>query len=226
MTDAMADAAARAWADRVGDYRDIYNSRWDNIGNRIASALGFNEMAPSFDPHNLSGNADWGFDPVGGLAGLAGSAFGGPLGGFVAGRVANTLSGWAGRPLEVNLGPNVLGRASAGAAPASGKVRPNEHRSPRGAFQAYAEDPRMILARQQLMKSAQSRARGRPWIQRKAIQSQIDIPATMISADVPGLPAYGTVVPRYAAPLPRAGKSSGYGGTARPAPVTLPIPTI
>lgn len=112
VSDARANAAARAWADRISDYRNTYNSRWDNVGNRLANSLGFHEIAPSFDVGNLVNDADWGFDPVGGLAGLAGSVFAGPLGGLIAGRAADALSNWAGRPLEINLGPNVLGGTS------------------------------------------------------------------------------------------------------------------
>lgn len=172
-TDADANRAARAWANRISDYRNTYNSGWDNVGNIVAKALGFREIAPAFDVGNLNNQADWGFDPAGGIAGFAGSAFGGPIAGLLAGRAASSLSSLVGRPFEINLGPSVFGAASSGArlggnannlgrdrtyngrdgSAAAGAAQPGTAAIPRW-FKPQFDDPRLALAYQQGSQSA------------------------------------------------------------------------
>lgn len=108
-TDAQADAAARAWADRISDYRNTYNSPTENFGNFVAGLLGFNERVPSFDPslRNTQTRADWGWDPAGFLGGMVDRAFGLPIGPF--GFIADRISAGLNRPLEIGLGPDVFG---------------------------------------------------------------------------------------------------------------------
>lgn len=92
------------------DYEGRDDSFIDRVGNLIASGFGFNEMDPTQPGYSapgapgMTGRADWGFDPVGALAGMAGTAFGVPG----VGLVADQLSSLAGRPLEMNMGPDVL----------------------------------------------------------------------------------------------------------------------
>lgn len=123
-----ATAADRLMADKYGvspdrynqettDYRDRLtdaygtdDSMMDVIGNFLGSMVGFNEQTPDevdFDPQNPTGpDVSWGFDPVGPMASAAGMLLGGPLG---PGLVADKISEYFGRPLEVDLGPSVFG---------------------------------------------------------------------------------------------------------------------
>ena len=48
------------------------------------------------------------------------------------------------------------------------------------------------------------------------------MPPSVIFDPIPGLPFYGVAGPTYTAPTPGRGKASGYGGVARPSPISLP----
>jgi hypothetical protein len=93
------------------DFNDVDNSTTDDIGNMIASFLGFNEQNPTepgFSGPGMpgqTGRANWGFDPAGLIGGAAGMGFGIPLTGFL----ADQASALMGRPLEISLGPDVFG---------------------------------------------------------------------------------------------------------------------
>lgn len=97
--------AAEAYAQRLNDYNDRYNTFGEDVGNFFASWLGFNEIAPTLDFNNLNPLADWGFDPAGLIGGLVGMGFGLPFGGGI---IADLISRMLGRPLEMNLGPSAL----------------------------------------------------------------------------------------------------------------------
>ena len=68
---AQANPAAAAYEERRRDYKNIGNTSLDNFGNFIGSAFGFNEIAPTFSPGNLSTRANWGFNPFSGIPGAA-----------------------------------------------------------------------------------------------------------------------------------------------------------
>ena len=104
--------AAKAWADRFSDQQNLDATPGEKWGNRVANIFGFHERPTTFDPKNMNNKADWGLDPVGLLGGMAGTAFGMPGLGLLAGGV----SGLLGHPLEFNLGPDVFG----GPGPSSG----------------------------------------------------------------------------------------------------------
>lgn len=93
------------------DYRGTDDSLVDRFGNFVGSMLGFNEMdptVPGFSQPGMpgaTGKANWGFDPVGALAGIGGMLGGAPIG---VGLIADQISAALGRPLEVNLGPEVF----------------------------------------------------------------------------------------------------------------------
>lgn len=105
------------------DYRNIDNTPLDDFGNFLAGLFGFHEMNPNAARSKTTPGssvpgvgADWGFDPVGLIAGGIGTGFGVPAMGFV----GDQLSSWAGRPFEINMGPSVFGgRASVPGAPSS-----------------------------------------------------------------------------------------------------------
>ena len=108
--------------DRVRDYEDVDNGFFDNVGNMLAGAFGFNEMDPTITSREalMAGrrpgqHADWGYDPAGTIGSLAGMALGIPGMGLL----ADQISRFAGRPLEVNLGPSVIGAPDAPATPAA-----------------------------------------------------------------------------------------------------------
>lgn len=92
------------------DFNDTDNSFGDDIGNMMASFLGFNEQDPTVPGYSGPGmpgqtaRAGWGFDPAGLIGGAAGMGFGLPLTGFLADQASALL----GRPLEVSLGPDVF----------------------------------------------------------------------------------------------------------------------
>lgn len=98
-------------AKALDDKNNVGNSGLDNFGNLVASFLGLNEMdptVPGFSGPGMpgqTGRADWGFDPAGAIGGALGTAFGVP---FVGGFLADQISAAAGRPMEVNLGPDVF----------------------------------------------------------------------------------------------------------------------
>lgn len=95
----------------LDDYNGVGDSFIDKIGNMLARGFGFNEMNPSLPGFGnpgmpgITGKANWGFDPAVGIAGALGMGFGFPGTGLV----ADQLSQWAGRPLEINMGPDVFG---------------------------------------------------------------------------------------------------------------------
>lgn len=97
------------------DFNDEGNGFLDNVGNHIASMLGFNQIDPTqpgFSGPGMpgqTGRADWGLDPAGAIGGALGTAFGVP---FVGGFLADQISAALGRPMEMNLGPDVLGGSS------------------------------------------------------------------------------------------------------------------
>lgn len=97
-------------AEAQNDYNDQGNSLVDQIGNFLAGLGGFNEMDPTrpgySDPGapGQTGRADWGFDPAAALGSAAGLGFGIPLTGLLADQISSAF----GRPLEVNLGPDVI----------------------------------------------------------------------------------------------------------------------
>lgn len=97
------------YRDRLTDAYGTDDTGMDALGNLLAGFLGFNEQDPEevgFDPQNPVGpDVDWGWDPVGPLAGVLGAGFGMPLTGVL----ADQISDYYGRPLEVNLGPSVFG---------------------------------------------------------------------------------------------------------------------
>lgn len=100
----------------VRDYQNIGNSDLENFGNTLAGMLGFNEQRPTLaraldrfnrtkDGEISDKRAGWGFDP----AGLIGNALGSPFGaGLIAGPIANQISAYFDRPLEIGLGPDVF----------------------------------------------------------------------------------------------------------------------
>jgi hypothetical protein len=96
-----AESGARDYESALADYNNVGNSFLDNLGNFAAGMFGFNEQAPSV---GSGPNAGWGFDPVTGLGGLAGMAFGVPG----LGMGIDALSGAIGRPAEIGLGSNVF----------------------------------------------------------------------------------------------------------------------
>jgi hypothetical protein len=105
------------WADYQGiQYGDVpADTIWDQIGNFFASMFGFNETNPLTDPnYNGPGNpagfgADWSWDPAGLIGSIIGMAAGLPFGG---GFLADKASQLMGRPLAINLGPDVTAGVS------------------------------------------------------------------------------------------------------------------
>lgn len=97
----------------MDDFKGRDDSFLDKIGNALAGTFGFNEMDPSLPGFSkmgpkspsVTGKANWGFDPAVALGGALGMGFGIPG----TGMIANQLSQWAGRPLEMNMGPEVFG---------------------------------------------------------------------------------------------------------------------
>lgn len=102
----------------VRDIRNRGNSFWDNAGNFAAGQLGLNERDPlydkSFNPAT-DNQANWGLDPAGLVGGAIGTAVGVPGLGFV----ADQISQYFDRPLDINLGANVLGGFGAPSLPGS-----------------------------------------------------------------------------------------------------------
>lgn len=94
---------------QTNDYNNVGNTTADTIGNFLARMFGFNERDPSVKPSGDTSNigdteADWGFDPAGAIGGIAGAAGGIPGMGIV----ADVISQLLGRPLEMNMGPDVM----------------------------------------------------------------------------------------------------------------------
>ncbi|MBK8157991.1 MAG: tape measure protein [Rhodospirillaceae bacterium] len=97
------------------DYAGVGDTILDQIGNFFAGLLGFNEINPYDQSKNLpssnpnapsnTGQASWGFDPVGAIVGAIGMGLGFPGLGLIADQISSAL----GRPFEMNLGPDVLG---------------------------------------------------------------------------------------------------------------------
>lgn len=94
----------------LNDQRGVGDSFWDKAWNALAGTVGFNEMDPTRPGYSkpgrpgTTGKADWGFDPAGAIGGAAGLAFGFPG----LGMATDYLSSLAGRPLEINMGPEVF----------------------------------------------------------------------------------------------------------------------
>lgn len=109
--DPISASAARgsAYQSRLGDYSNVKNTTGEDIGNFIAGMLGFNEQQPGYTGkdvlNNPSKRTTWGYDPAGMIAGLAGSALGVPG----LGLIANQISKYSGRPLEIGMGEDVFG---------------------------------------------------------------------------------------------------------------------
>lgn len=100
--------AAANMGNAYADYKDYSNSFAEDVGNFLASYAGFNEINPtkqSIKNFVSQDQADWGFDPAGLIGSVAATAAGVPVGGGLA---ADMISQALGRPLEVNLGPDVL----------------------------------------------------------------------------------------------------------------------
>jgi hypothetical protein len=98
-------------AQAQNDYRGVGDSFIDKIGNFIASGFGLDEMDPTRPGFSQPGapgttqRADWGWDPIGTLAGLAGLATGYPIG--TAYSAAKNLTGVTGP--QINMGADVFG---------------------------------------------------------------------------------------------------------------------
>jgi hypothetical protein len=93
----------------MGDYLDYGNSFLDDLGNFFANMFGFTELNPATNPPTTPGAADWAYDPVGGLIGLAGTVAGAPGLGALYGGLGSLTGGATSDWGKVNLGPSPLG---------------------------------------------------------------------------------------------------------------------
>nr|WP_298685223.1 phage tail length tape measure family protein [uncultured Dongia sp.] len=118
------DQVAANVNEAVRDQSGIDDSVFEKVVNFFAGLVGFNEMdptAPGYSQPNMpgqTGRANWGWDPVVGLASLAGLVAGIPGLGLVADQISDLL----GRPFEINMGADVFGGAGAPGSAPSGTV--------------------------------------------------------------------------------------------------------
>ena len=106
--------AAANMGTAYADYKNYNNTMMEDVGNFLASMAGFNEINPTKEPIGnfvKQDQADWGFDPAGLIGSAVGSAAGLPFGG---GLTVDLISRALGRPLEINLGPDVGALAGVG----------------------------------------------------------------------------------------------------------------
>lgn len=106
---AMAGMRPSGMMGRMNDYADKGNTGLENIGNALATAVGFNEMKPK-PGYSSQNRANWGFDPAGLIGGAVGMGVGAPGLGLLADMASRAM----GRPLEMNMGPSVFGGGGGG----------------------------------------------------------------------------------------------------------------
>lgn len=107
---ALGSAGSPAQKDAIRDQTNDINEG-DGVGGLLDAVFGLRERYDLSNPVGTqapANRASWGLDPASTIGSLLGGAMAPGLG-FVTGPIAGAISDEFGRPLEINLGPDVFG---------------------------------------------------------------------------------------------------------------------